>query len=124
MTVKVAVMQKPPVLLDLEASMARALESLGEAAAAGSKLVIFPEAYLPGYPTWIWRLRPGGDMGLTGRHPRAVCIKNAVDIDAGGLQPLCEGCSQAWDDGRVRHERGRQPLQRQHALQHCRHHRA
>ena len=69
MTVKVAVVQKPPVLLDLAATMARALESMAEAAAAGSQLVIFPEAYLPGYPTWIWRLRPGGDMGSDGRHP-------------------------------------------------------
>ena len=72
MSIKVAVVQKPPVLLDLEATIARALEGLAEAAAAGSKLVIFPEAYLPGYPTWIWRLRPGGDMALSGRHPRAA----------------------------------------------------
>lgn len=65
MTVKVAVVQKPPVLLDLGATMARALESLAEAAGEGSNLVVFPEAYLPGYPTWVWRLRPGGDMGLS-----------------------------------------------------------
>lgn len=89
MTVKVAVVQKPPVLLDLEATMARAVESLNEAAAAGSTLVVFPEAYLPGYPTWIWRLRPGGDMALSGEiHARL--LQNAVDIDAGALTPLCE----------------------------------
>ena len=63
---------------------------MAEAAAAGSKLVIFPEAYLPGYPTWIWRLRPGGDMGLTG-DIHARLHKNAVDIAAGGLDLLCEG---------------------------------
>ena len=90
MTVKVAVVQKPPVLLDLAATMARALESMAEAAAAGAKLVIFPEAYLPGYPTWIWRLRPGGDMALSG-DIHARLHKNAVDIDAGTLEPLCEG---------------------------------
>jgi nitrilase len=89
MSVKVAVVQKPPVLLDREATVARALESLAEAAAAGSKLVVFPEAYVPGYPTWIWRLRPGGDMALSGEiHSRLR--KNAVDIDRGDLAPLCE----------------------------------
>jgi nitrilase len=89
MTVKVAVVQKPPVLLDLEATMARALESLDEAARSGSKLVVFPEAYLPGYPTWIWRLRPGGDMALS-NEIHALLHRNAVDIDGAGLAPLCE----------------------------------
>jgi nitrilase len=89
MTIKVGIVQKPPVLLDREATMARALSSLGEAAAAGAKLVVFPEAYLPGYPTWIWRLRPGGDMALSGE-VHARLHKNAVDIDRGDLAPLCE----------------------------------
>src|SRR5262245_39479759 len=89
MTVKVAVVQKPPVLLDREATMARALESLAEVAAAGARLVVVPEAYLPGYPTWVWRLRPGGDMGLSGEiHARLLA--NAVDLEGGGLAPLCE----------------------------------
>lgn len=89
MTIKVAVVQKPPVLLDGAATMTRAVESLAEAAAAGSKLVVFPEAYLPGYPTWIWRLRPGGDMALSGEiHARLLA--NAVDIDKGDLAPLRE----------------------------------
>jgi len=89
MSIRVAVVQKPPVLLDLEATLARALESLDEAAAAKSHLVVFPEAYLPGYPTWIWRLRPGGDMGLSSEiHARLR--DNAVNIDAGGLAPLCQ----------------------------------
>ena len=59
--------QKPPVLLDLRGHHGRAMESLDEAAAqSAASLVVFPEAYLPGYPTWIWRLRPGGDMALSG----------------------------------------------------------
>ena len=89
MSVKAAVVQKPPVLLDREATMARAVSSLQEAAAAGAKLVVFPEAYLPGYPTWIWRLRPGSDMALSGE-VHARLHKNAVDIDRGDLALLCE----------------------------------
>jgi nitrilase len=92
MDVKVAVCQKPPVLLDLAATMERALATLAEAAGAGARLVVFPEAYLPGYPTWIWRLRPGGDMAL-GNRIHAELRRNAVDIGAGGLDRLCQAAA-------------------------------
>ena len=65
MPTKVAVIQKPPVLLDRDKTIARALASIDEAAREGATLLIFPEAYIPGYPTWIWRLKPGGDMALS-----------------------------------------------------------
>ena len=52
-------------------------------------MVVFPETYISGYPSWIWRLRPGGDWGaseeLYGR-----LLDSAVDIDAGDLKPLCD----------------------------------
>jgi nitrilase len=87
MDIKVAVCQKPPVLLDLEATVQKALQSLDEAVGEGAQLVVFPEAYLPGYPTWIWRLRPGGDMAL-GNEIHAKLLDNSVDIAAGGLDPI------------------------------------
>ncbi len=62
---KVAVIQKPPVLLGRDATIARAVHSIEEAAREGATLLVFPEAYIPGYPTWIWRLKPGGDMALS-----------------------------------------------------------
>jgi nitrilase len=61
MSVKVAICQKPPVLLDLKSTIDRAIHTIAEARNEGAQLVVFPEAYLPGYPTWIWRLRPGGE---------------------------------------------------------------
>ena len=64
MEVKAAICQRPPVLLDKKASMAAALAMVAEAAGQGARLMTFPEAFLPGYPTWIWRLRPGADMAL------------------------------------------------------------
>ncbi len=87
MPTKVAVIQKPPVLLDRAATIAQALADIDEAAAQGASLMVFPEAYIPGYPTWIWRLRPGGDGALTGEiHARLRA--NAVDLARGDLQPL------------------------------------
>ncbi len=85
---KVAIIQTPPVLLDIEASMENAIVALHKAAEVGAKLAVFPEAYLPGYPAWAWRLRPGGDMRLSVTiHERLS--RNAVDIDGGDLAPLC-----------------------------------
>ncbi|UCH75719.1 MAG: carbon-nitrogen hydrolase family protein [Rhodospirillales bacterium] len=92
MDTKIAICQKPPVLLDLRATIERTLQSLDEAANAGAKLVVFPEAYLPGYPTWIWRLRPGGDMEL-GNAIHTELRNNSVDISAGDLNPICEFAS-------------------------------
>lgn len=92
MNIKIAVCQKPPVLLNLKATMERAIETLEEAAQEGAQLIIFPEAYLPGYPTWIWRLRPGGDMSL-GNTLHAELRKNSVDIAGGGLAPLTEAAA-------------------------------
>jgi nitrilase len=92
METKVAIVQKPPVLLDREATLARAVECLAEAAAAGARLVIFPEAYVPGYPSWVWRLRPGRDMKLAGEiHARLR--QASVDIGRGDLEPLCKAAA-------------------------------
>ena len=87
--IKLAVVQHPPVLLDRHATVQRALALLEEAVAGGAGLVIFPEAFVPGYPAWIWRLRPGGDMAQSDAL-YARLIENAVDIDRGDLAPLCE----------------------------------
>jgi nitrilase len=92
MNVKIAICQKPPVLLNLQATIDRALETLNETGDEGAQLVVFPEAYLPGYPTWIWRLRPGGDMAL-GNKLHAELRKNSVDISAGVLDPICEAAA-------------------------------
>ena len=55
MDTKVAVIQAPPVLLDRNRTIARIVEFVEQASAAGASLLVFPEAYVPGYPTWIWR---------------------------------------------------------------------
>lgn len=87
MSTKIAVIQKPPVLLDRTQTIENALESIDEAASEGASLLVFPEAYIPGYPIWIWRLKPGGDMQLSAElHGRLR--QNAVDLNRGDLQPL------------------------------------
>src|SRR5258708_19923924 len=87
MSTKIAVIPKPPVLLDRTKTIEIALESIDGAVSHGASLLVFPEAYIPGYPAWIWRLKPGGDMQLSSEiHSRLR--ENAVDLDRGDLQPL------------------------------------
>ena len=84
---KVAVVQKSPVFLDKQKTIALAVETVEEAAAQGATLVVFTEAFIPGYPTWIWRLRPGGDWNVSAAlHQRL--LENAVDVDSDDLAPL------------------------------------
>jgi nitrilase len=56
--VKVAAVQAAPVLADRDATIARVITLAEEAAAEGARLAVFPEAFVPGYPDWVWRSRP------------------------------------------------------------------
>src|ERR1700738_343021 len=84
---RVAVVQHPPVLLNLAKTMDRAIDLAKQAAREGARLVTFPETFLPGYPDWVWRLRPGDDFKLS-QEIHAQLIRNCVDVEAGGLAPL------------------------------------
>ena len=92
MSAKVAVIQRPPVLLDRAQTIERALASIEEAVREGASLLVFPEAYVPGYPTWIWRLRPGGDGALAGELHARLRV-NAVDLSRGDLRPIQEAAA-------------------------------
>ncbi|MEX2528591.1 MAG: carbon-nitrogen hydrolase family protein [Gemmatimonadota bacterium] len=56
---KIAAVQAAPVFLDLDATIDKACELIREAAGQGAKLIVFPEAFVPGYPLWVWFIPPG-----------------------------------------------------------------
>src|ERR1700730_906505 len=87
--VRVAIVQHPPVLLDRAATLDVAVTQLHAAAEAGARLVIFPETFIPGYPEWIWRLRPGDDYDPTGEVHRHL-VEHSVALAADGLMVLRE----------------------------------
>ena len=89
---KLAVIQQAPVFLDKQGTLKRAVAAVEEAAGNGAELIVFPEAYIPGYPAWIWRLRPGGDWDLTERI-HALLLENAVDLGSDDLAPLCQAAA-------------------------------
>ena len=49
-TVQVAVVQAAAVPFDTEACVDKAVRLIGEAATGGAKVILFPEAFIPGYP--------------------------------------------------------------------------
>ena len=77
----VAVVQQPPVYLDLAASTALAVELIASHAREGAGLVVFPETWLPGYPIWVdeaadvarWE-HPGADALFAHLHANAPLI--------------------------------------------------
>jgi nitrilase len=86
---KVAIVQEAPIVLNKEKTIEQATRLVDEAAENGAQLIVFPEAYISGYPAWIWRLRPGSDWGISEElHSRL--LKSSVDIENNELDPLCE----------------------------------
>ena len=52
--VKVAAAQLSPVFMDKEKTVDKACRAISEAGREGAKLIVFPEAFISGYPDWVW----------------------------------------------------------------------
>jgi predicted amidohydrolase len=73
-SVKVAIVQKASLFLDKEASLERAEAYIAEAAAGGAELIVFPEVWLVGYPSWT----EGWDSALQAWVGGRVAFRNAA----------------------------------------------
>ena len=89
---KVAAVQIAPVFLDREKTIDKALRYLNDAAKAGAKLVVFPEALVPGYPDWVWSVPAREDLldDLYGE-----LLENSVEIPGDATRRLCEAARAA-----------------------------
>jgi nitrilase len=56
---RVAAVQASPVFLNHDATVKKACALIAEAAAAGARLIVFPEAFVPAYPLWVWWIPAG-----------------------------------------------------------------
>ena len=86
--IKVAIIQQAPVFLDKEKTIQKVVALIEEAAGSGAKLIVFPESFIPGYPDWIWRLRPANDEKLT-EEIHALLLSNSVNLETGDLLSIC-----------------------------------
>ncbi|MDA8218893.1 MAG: carbon-nitrogen hydrolase family protein [Dehalococcoidales bacterium] len=93
--VRVAVVQAAPVILDREATIAKACDLVEEAAAKGARLVLFPEAYVPAY---LWGLSLGTAIGgrtQAGRQAWARYWANTVEVPSPATEALGEAARRA-----------------------------
>lgn len=87
---KVAVVQATPVLFDTEKTVSKTLDLIRECAQEGAEFVLFPEAFIGGYPKGM---QFGAAMGLRteeGRADFARYVQGAVELHGPELQSMCE----------------------------------
>ena len=84
----VMLVEQPGELMafDLDARLERACELIVDAGQAGAHWIIFPEAYLPGAPAWLWAV-PHGDATAGVLH--AMALASAVVIPGAVSDRLC-----------------------------------
>jgi nitrilase len=76
----VACVQAEPVVLDREASLDKLARLTSEAAAGGASLVVFPEAYLPAYPSSAWAKALAGWADPRAKAAFALLARESVSI--------------------------------------------
>src|SRR5256885_16234072 len=77
-TVTVACAQVEPVVFDLNATIGRIDKVAAEAGGKGAKLVLFPEAYIPAYPSNRWARYLAAGQDATGVY--AKLARSSVEI--------------------------------------------
>jgi len=86
----VSLAQISPVWLNKDATTDKICNVVKEAASQGGDLVVFGEALLPGYPFWV-DLTGGAEFESAKQKAfYAHYVRNAIDIDAGDLEPICQ----------------------------------
>src|SRR3954471_6480271 len=90
-TVRVAAVQATPVVLDADASVAKACELLGQAAADGAKLAVLPEVFVPLYQSNAWARGASSFSGWDELWDRLW--DNSVDVRGPHVQSLADACA-------------------------------
>lgn len=86
---KVALAQISPVWLDKKSTLKKIENSIVEAAAEGSELIVFGEALLPGYPFWISLTNGAVWNSSVQKEIHAHYIQNSILIEKGELNRVC-----------------------------------
>jgi nitrilase len=89
----VAAAQAAPIFLDRDATIDKACKLIAEAGAAGAKLVVFPECFIPTYPLWVWFIRPAETRAL--RELYSELLENAVEIPSQPVDRLRDAAREA-----------------------------
>ncbi|MDX6491651.1 MAG: nitrilase [Gaiellaceae bacterium] len=78
--VTVACAQLEPVILDRDATIEKLAAAAGEIAARGARLAVFPEAFIPAYPSSIWARALAGWAEEGAKEAFVLLAREAVEI--------------------------------------------
>ena len=90
---KIAAAQLSPVFLNKEKTVDKACKAISEAGKSGAKLIVFPEAYISGYPDWVWLIPNSKSADLNELYVKLV--ENAVSIPDQSTDKLCKAAKSA-----------------------------
>jgi len=93
--VKVSVIQASPVLFDQNATLQKACRLISEAASQEPRLILFPEAYIPGYPRGLSFGTVIGSRSPAGRRTWQRYWEGAVDVPGPVTEVLGGAAQQA-----------------------------
>jgi nitrilase len=88
--VTVACVQAEPVILDRERTLDKAAALAAEAAEAGAGLVVFPEAFVPAYPSSVWAKYLAGWADPRAKAAYAALAREAVEVPGPAAERLGE----------------------------------
>jgi len=84
----IAAVQACPVFLDRDRTIDKACDLIADAARAGARLVVFPEAFVPAYPLWSWFIPAARTRELRALY--AELHANAIAIPDAATERLCD----------------------------------
>jgi len=92
-SVHVAVVQAASIPFDAEACIDKAVRLIGEAAATGAKVIVFPEAFIVGYPKGLGYGLVVGARDAAGREEFRIYLEAAIEVPSLQTQRLGEAAA-------------------------------
>src|ERR671934_1045215 len=95
--VTVACIQAEPVILDRDATIEKLARLAAEAAGNGAKLLVFPEAFIPAYPSSVWARALAGWAEPGAKEAFALLARESLEVPGeaadrlGAIPPEHEG---------------------------------
>ncbi|PIW70553.1 MAG: nitrilase [Ignavibacteriales bacterium CG12_big_fil_rev_8_21_14_0_65_30_8] len=91
--IKIAAAQVTPIYLNKKKTVEKACKLISEAAKKGAKLVVFPEAFISGYPDWVWLISNSNGKVLTPLYVELV--NNSISVPDDSTNKLCKAAAKA-----------------------------
>jgi nitrilase len=79
-TVRVACIQAEPVIFDRDATIEKLAALAAEAAGEGAQLLVFPETFIPAYPSSVWAKALAGWGDPRGKEAFALLYRGALEV--------------------------------------------